>query len=83
MTLSPTATGLRDEFVDFFSLVNGNLNFIILITSEHVDLLHISPSLLQSVGDDNWPANSSLLHKLPEVTPLKARTGNWKINLFF
>lgn len=31
--------------------------------------------------DDNEPTNSSRLRKVPDVTPLKARAGNWKINL--
>lgn len=52
------------NLLDFFSLIDGSLNFIILITSEHVDLC-------EPCSDDNGQANSSGLQKLPEVTQLK------------
>lgn len=61
--------------------MNGSSNFIILITSEDVDFLTFCLRFLQCGRDDNEPANSSLLQKEPEVTLLKARAGNWKINL--
>lgn len=66
----------------FFSLMNGSLNIIILITSEDVDFLNLLPLFLQCGSDDNQPTNSSLLQKVPEVT-VHARAGNWKINLLF
>lgn len=62
-------------------MMNGNSNFITLITSEDVDFLNLLPLFLQCGVDDDGPTNSSLLHKVPEVTLLKARAGNWKINL--